>query len=61
MTSTYRSDATGGLQSRQKRNGCRPIAQLLVRFGLLVPQMLPVAYVGTAAHCAALRWPPHSR
>jgi pimeloyl-ACP methyl ester carboxylesterase len=49
MTSMYRSDATGGLLSRQKRNGCRLIAQLLVCSGLLVPQMLPVAYAGTAA------------
>jgi hypothetical protein len=43
MTSTYRSDATGGLLSRQKRNGCRLIAQLLVYSGLLAPQMLPAA------------------
>ncbi|MFM0162038.1 alpha/beta hydrolase [Paraburkholderia sediminicola] len=49
MTSTYRTDATGGLPSRQKRNGRRLIAQLLVCCGLLVPQMLPVAYAGTVA------------
>jgi len=49
MTSTYRTDATGGLPSRQKRNGRRLIAQLLVCSGLLVPQMLPVAYAGTVA------------
>lgn len=49
MTSTYRTDATGGLSSRQKRNGRRLIAQLLVVCGLLAPQMLPVAYAGTVA------------
>lgn len=42
MTSTYRTDATRGLPSRQKRNGLRLIAQWLVCAGLPVPEMLPL-------------------
>jgi len=49
MTFTYRSAATSGLLPRRKRSSCRLIAQLLVCSGLLVPQMLPVAYAGTVA------------
>jgi pimeloyl-ACP methyl ester carboxylesterase len=49
MTSRSRKYASGGLPPRQKRNGRRLVARLLVCCGLLVPPMLPIAYAGPVA------------